>query len=71
MTLDEYLSTATDENGKPISDAAFGVKCGLSQPQISRLRNGKSKPSFETIEAIRAATGNAVSPNDWFAEAAE
>lgn len=72
MTLDEYLSAAIDENGKKLSDAAFGALCGMSQSQVSRLRNGKSKPSFETIEAIRAATGGAVSPNDWFlAEAAE
>jgi transcriptional regulator with XRE-family HTH domain len=71
MTLDDFLATAKDDNGKPLSDAAFGERCGMSQSQISRLRNGKSKPSFETIEAIRAATGGAVSPNDWFVEAAE
>lgn len=71
MTLDEYLSTAIDANGKKLSDAAFGELCSMSQSQVSRLRNGKSKPSFETIEAIRTVTGGAVSPNDWFSEAAE
>lgn len=64
MTLDEYLST--DETGKSMSDAAFGERCGMSQSQISRLRNGKSRPSFEAMETIRAATGGKVSPNDWF-----
>ena len=71
MTLDEYLSPATDENGKPVSDATFGARCGMSQSQVSRLRNGKSRPSFEAIEAVRKATDGKVSPNDWFAEAAE
>lgn len=71
MTLDEYLSRAKDENGKPLSDAAFGARCGMSQSQVSRLRNGKSKPSFEAIEAIRVATDGAVSPNDWFLEAVQ
>lgn len=69
MTLDEYISRTKDEAGKPLSDTAFGERCGMSQSQISRLRNGKSKPSFETIEAIRVATEGAVSPNDWFLEA--
>lgn len=66
MTLDEYLATATDENGKSLTDAAFADRCGLSQPQISRLKNGKSKPSFEAIQAIAVATGGKVGPADWF-----
>jgi len=61
MTLNEFLSA--DET---LSDAAFGERCGMSQSQISRLRNGKSKPSFEAMEMIRAATAGKVSPNDWF-----
>jgi transcriptional regulator with XRE-family HTH domain len=69
MTLDEYLST--DETGKSMSDAAFGERCGMSQSQISRLRNGKSRPSFEAMETIRAATGGKVSPNDWFGAVSE
>ena len=64
MTLNEYLST--DETGKQMTDAAFGERCGMSQSQISRLRNGKSRPSFEAMQAIFAATGEKVSPNDWF-----
>ncbi|MBZ9922215.1 helix-turn-helix domain-containing protein [Mesorhizobium sp. BR1-1-7] len=64
MTLNEYLST--DAAGKQMTDEVFGKLCGMSQSQISRLRNGKSRPSFEAMEMIRAATGGKVSPNDWF-----
>lgn len=77
MTLNDYLTTYKHKDGKVgMTDAAFGELCGISQPQVSRLRNGKSRPSFEAIEAIRAASGGSVTPNDWFdvvetAEAAE
>lgn len=71
MTLDEFITAAKDDNGKPLSDAAFGALCSMSQSQISRLRRRESKPSFEAIQAIHKATGGKVSPNDWFAEAAE
>lgn len=64
MTLNDFLSS--DETGKTMSDAAFGELCGMSQSQISRLRNGKSRPSFEAMEMIRTATAGKVSPNDWF-----
>lgn len=66
MTLNEYLNEATDENGKPLSDAAFGELCCMSQSQVSRLRNGKSRPSYEAMIAIYEASGNKVTPNDWF-----
>ena len=65
MRLSEFIEQAG------LTDAVFGEQCGLSQSQVSRLRNGKSKPSFEAIEAVRGASGGKVSPNDWFAEAAE
>lgn len=69
MTLDEYLSQ--DDTGKTLSDAAFGALCSMSQSQISRLRNRKSKPSFEAMEAICTATDGKVSPNDWFGSLTE
>lgn len=64
MNIHEYLTD--DETGKQLTDEAFGKLCGMSQSQISRLRNGKSRPSFEAMQAILAATGGKVSPNDWF-----
>jgi transcriptional regulator with XRE-family HTH domain len=64
MTLNEYLSE--DDTGRQLTDEAFGKLCGMSQSQISRLRNGKSRPSFEAMQAILAATASKVSPNDWF-----
>jgi transcriptional regulator with XRE-family HTH domain len=69
MTLNEYLSL--DETGKHLTDEAFGKLCNMSQSQISRLRNRKSKPSFEAMEAICVASGGKVSPNDWFASMSE
>jgi transcriptional regulator with XRE-family HTH domain len=69
MTLNEYLST--DEIGKRLTDEAFGKLCNMSQSQISRLRNRKSKPSFEAMEAICIVSGGKVSPNDWFASVSE
>lgn len=71
MTLDEYLTSYEHPDGKKgLSDAAFGERCGMSQSQVSRLRNRKSRPSFEAMEAIRIASGEKVMPNDWFVEAA-
>lgn len=67
MTLDEYLKTFRHPDGKEgLSDTAFAERAGLSQSQVTRLRSGKSKPSFEAIEAVRAASDGAVTPNDWF-----
>jgi transcriptional regulator with XRE-family HTH domain len=65
MTLTEYLR----ENS--LSETAFADRAGISQSQVNRLRSGKCRPSFEAIEAIKNATDGRVSPNDWFAEAAE
>jgi transcriptional regulator with XRE-family HTH domain len=69
MTLDEFLTK--DKTGRELSDAAFGKLCNMSQSQISRLRNRKSRPSFEAMEAICAASEGKVTPNDWFGSIAE
>lgn len=68
MTLSDYL-TKTKE-----TDAAFGKRCGISQSQISRLKRGICRPSWEAVSKIAAATGNKVKLADWPApqiEAAE
>lgn len=43
---------------------------GVSQPHISQLLSGKSKPTFELIRVIRDKTDGAVHPAAWF-EAAQ
>jgi hypothetical protein len=59
MTLDEFLRR------QPETDAAFGVKVGLSQSQISRLRRGVAKPSWGAMKAISDATNGKVDFKDW------
>ena len=59
MTLNDFLATITD------SDAAFGQKVGLSQSQISRLRRGVAKPSWDAMKAISDATNGKVGFKDW------
>lgn len=61
MTLKDYLSSLT------ITDAEFGVKIGVSQSQVSRIKNGKTAPSLAVIVAIEKATKGKVSAKDIFA----
>jgi DNA-binding transcriptional regulator YdaS (Cro superfamily) len=62
MKLDQYLST------KKITDAAFAATAGISQSQVSRLKRGKSMPSWELASTIERVTGGKVRPKD-FADA--
>lgn len=59
MTLNEYM-TKTGE-----SSSSLASKTGLSQSQISRLRNGRSNPSLAAILAITKATKGKVKATDW------
>lgn len=60
MTLAEYLSK------HEITDEAFAAKVGLSQSQISRLKRGKSRPSWPALAAITSVTGGKVTADDFF-----
>lgn len=60
MRLAQYL---TDQN---LTDEAFAALVGVSQSQISRLKRGISRPSWETVAAIERATGGAVTISDFF-----
>jgi transcriptional regulator with XRE-family HTH domain len=76
MTLDQYLTQENERRAKAkkpkLTDAEFGALVGISQPQVSRLRAGLSRPSWATIDAIMTATKGKVSANDWVqTEAAE
>jgi len=59
MTLDEYLSKGAK------TTSALAREVGLSPTSIWRLRHGKQMPPLETMVKIAAATGNAVTPNDF------
>lgn len=65
MKLQDYLSK------HELTDAAFALKVGLSQSQISRLRRGRSLPSWEAISAIATATKGKVTADDWVTAARE
>lgn len=65
MKLDQYLSTAK------ISDEAFGQLVGLSQSQVNRIKNGKSKPSLDMVAKIDAASRGAVSFLDFVTDRVE
>lgn len=59
MTLSEYLSE------RKITDEAFAAEVGISQSQISRLRRGISRPSWESVALIERATEGQVTASDF------
>lgn len=65
MKLSDWMSANN------CTDEEFGRRIGRERSTVTRLRLEKAKPSFEVIEAVFAVTDGKVSPNDWFAEAAE
>lgn len=59
MKLGTYLKS------KRLTDEAFGVLVGLSQSQVSRIKRGKSIPSWSKIAAIEEATKGKVKLRDF------
>jgi hypothetical protein len=47
-----------------MKDAEFGEKIGVSQSQVSRIKNGKTAPSLAVIVAIEKATRGKVGAGD-------
>jgi transcriptional regulator with XRE-family HTH domain len=62
MNLARYLSS------KEISDEDFAPLIGVDRATVNRLRRGRHRPSWETIEKIQAATKGAVTANDFLNE---
>jgi transcriptional regulator with XRE-family HTH domain len=54
MTLKEYLDKST------MTDAEFGALIGVSQSQVSRIKNEASLPSLQVAVAIENITGGEV-----------
>jgi transcriptional regulator with XRE-family HTH domain len=65
MTLEQYLTN------EKLTDAEFGIRVGLSQSQISRIRRGISLPSWDAMERIEEGTSGAVTANDFRRKARE
>lgn len=55
MTLDKFIK----QSGKPAKD--FAEEAGVSAVQISRIRNGKTRPSWELAKRISELTNHQVS----------
>jgi transcriptional regulator with XRE-family HTH domain len=55
MTLDEFLS----KSGKPA--LTFAEQVGITPAQLSRIRHGHSRPSWETAKRISNLTNGQVS----------
>lgn len=63
MKLAEYLSQ------EKLTDEAFGALVGMSQSQISRIKRGVSRPSWENLAAIERVTGSSVTAADFIPSA--
>jgi transcriptional regulator with XRE-family HTH domain len=61
MTLDQYLAN------NEIPAATFARELGIDPSSLWRLRRGKARPDWKTIDAIVRATRGAVTPNDFLA----
>jgi len=59
MKLAEYLSQ------EKLTDEAFGALVGMSQSQISRIKRGVSRPSWENLASIERVTGSLVTATDF------
>ena len=50
MTLDEYLRTRNESEG------SFGLRAGIQQPTIHKIRKGYTRPRVDMAVKIREAT---------------
>ena len=64
MTLADYLRTRT------LNGAEFGRQIGASRSAVARWLKGARIPNTAQMRAIMAATGGAVTPNDFLGEPA-
>lgn len=57
-TIYDRIRWACEEKfGKEITDAAIAEKIGVSKHLISKWKNGKSRPNYDTLGEISKATG--------------
>lgn len=63
LSLDEWVK----EEG--IDDVRLGEMLGKDRTTAYRIRTGRTKPTFDVIEAIVALSGGKVQPNSFFRRA--
>lgn len=59
MTLNDFLLASN------LTEDAFAVRIGVSQPAVHRYRNGRI-PTPDVMQRIVEETGGKVTPNDFF-----
>jgi transcriptional regulator with XRE-family HTH domain len=65
MKLSDYFRKR-HEAGEKITEAQLGQQIGLSQSQVSRIRNNLSRPQWETLVRLHEVTGGAVTVGDYY-----
>lgn len=60
MTLKDYLAA------QGMTAAAFAARVQTHESTMSRILAGKQRPRADLMHRIGAATGGAVTPNDFF-----
>lgn len=58
--LHQYLTE------RKLTNVEFGGMIGRTPSSVSRIRQGKVNPDWETLERIFDATGGIITPNDFF-----
>jgi transcriptional regulator with XRE-family HTH domain len=64
MTLADYMGKNN------LDDDAMASLVGSDRSTISRIRRGKTKPSWDLVDRILDATDRQVTPNDYIGIAA-
>lgn len=59
MQLADYMALAR------VDDAEFAKQINRSRETVSRLRRGKMRPDWDTVEQIRKVSKEAVTANDF------
>ena len=62
MKLDQYLAE------RNLTSPAFGDMVGIDASTIWRIKEGKRKPEWNTMEKILVGTDGLVTPNDYLSD---
>lgn len=65
MKLAEWMTSES------VDDEGMADRVGADRSTISRIRRGETRPSWPLVARIKAATGGAVSADDFLPDEAE